>query len=373
MARYGMVLMIFAVTACAPKDEKVSGAVRSGNSGAEVQLSSGFPNRNDRSPEYARALLGEINDVTRKLEGVLGEVERTLSKEPQTPRTLASCETLKDAVAPLDGMGVLKYTLAFDACEEVNSDFQGKMAGSENYLAVLTKATAEGTLGESSSVASEIRVDSQNLNRDLKQAKNPRDWIALKSFSHLQAELVAQTELALTYKVSGVSSSLYSLEVKSFTDTGTIQYKVSVFADYDRKSKKVVRVWTDDGFGDVAIKVLSARLPRNGRQVLRQEFLSSVDVSSPLKLQLDVSECAMPQGAFRTSFSIRNTTTAAEAKTLVFEQKQGFESVANEIRVVLAGDSSKTDTTPGLTKIGGEVCTSQKSPSWTFGFQNLLY
>ena len=70
-----LVLTLVAVS-CAPKDEKVStGGARGGQQQNDQDLPSGFPERNDRTPEYTAAMLFDVAEVAREIETVALAVE----------------------------------------------------------------------------------------------------------------------------------------------------------------------------------------------------------------------------------------------------------------------------------------------------------
>lgn len=389
ISQFVLVLALLVLSACAPKDEKVS--ARAGRSGTgsfsdEPLLATGFPDRNDRSPEFARALLADVVTVSRKIEVVLNEIDRPLVTPSETVLAisgggsavspnplLAPCEAIQYDSVPSGGVGTIKFSVNSNQCEESGPEFNGKKRGTETFFAVLGgqgPVDAGGVSGQR--VANLIRVETRGVERNLVPVQNKRDWISLKTFVFLEAELVNQTESVLTYKVKSETSAQFSLEIKAFSDSGSSSQDTKFFVDYDREKRRVSRVWTDVSYGQLELKIASARVPRGGKLTLRQEFRSTVDTNGqPLNFAMDLKSCSMPIGDLQTRFTIKSLARDADPKSFVLDQTRKFEAAVGEVRLV-SGSVGSEAAGPKVT-VNAETCTVEKAPSWTFGYQGLFY
>ena len=352
-----LVLTLVAVS-CAPKDEKVStGGARGGQQQNDQDLPSGFPERNDRTPEYTAAMLFEVAEVAREIETVALAVE-ALNTPPVvvTPAALVAPTCVK--TTNLNGpLGTLKLLNRYEDCKEIGADFEATLRGSENIFAALSGA-------DGNKRASVIRVETHGLSRQLISLKNKKDSIGLRHFRFLDADLISESSGILTYKVFYDSDSTYDLNLKPFVDSGNLLSNVRGYFDFDLSKKRIVRFWTDDENKRVGIFVKSGRTPRGGRNTLRQEFAAIAELT---ELSLDLSNCEAPSGSFNVEFGIksfgRDAQIATEGgKKYYFYKKSEVKTAANGIGI-LSGNSP----------VKVSVCAKDGSFPISEGLAGLLY
>ncbi|MBK7892507.1 MAG: hypothetical protein IPJ84_17170 [Bdellovibrionales bacterium] len=354
-----LVLTLVAVS-CSPKDEKVStGGTRGGQQQNDQDLPSGFPERNDRTPEYTAAMLFEVAEVAREIETVALAVE-ALNTPPVpvavTPVALVAPTCVK--TTNLNGpLGTLKLLNRYEDCKEIGADFEATLRGSENIFAALSGA-------DGNKRASVIRAETHGLPKQLVPLKNKKDSLSLKQFRFLDADLVSENAGILTYKVYYESDSTYQLDLKPYIDSGSLFSRVHGFIDFDLEKKRVVRFWTDETARQVAILVKSNRTPRGGRNTLRQEFYVS---AQPAELALDLSSCVAPTGDFTARFAIKSFGRDVQAvtqggKVNFFDKKSEMKTAANGIGI-LSGNSP----------VKVSVCAKDGSFPISEGLAGLLY
>lgn len=352
-----LVLTLVAVS-CSPKDEKVStGGARGGQQQNDQDLPSGFPERNDRTPEYTAAMLFEVAEVAREIETVALAVE-ALNTPPVavTPAALTtpSCVKTTNLGGPL---GTLKLLNRYEDCKEIGADFEATQRGSENIFAALSGA-------DGNKRASVIRVETHGLPKQLVPLKNKKDSLSLKQFRFLDADLVSENAGVLTYKVFYESDSAYQLDLKPYVDSGSLFSTVRGYVDFDLASKRVVRFWTDETAGKVSVIVKSGRTPRGGRNTLRQEFYAS---ALPAALALDLSSCAAPTGEFKTRFSIKSFGRDVQAATE--GGKKYFLDKESEVKTAANGIGILSGSSP----VKVSVCAKDGSFPISEGLAGLLY
>ncbi len=352
-----LVLTLVAVS-CAPKDEKVStGGARGGQQQNDQDLPSGFPERNDRTPEYTAAMLFEVAEVAREIETVALAVE-ALNAPPNAaaPAALVAPSCVKTTNLN-SAAGTMKRINSYEDCKETSVAYAANQRGTENVLAVITG-------NDGAKRASVVRVSTQGMAKSLTPVANKKDSLELKQFRFLDADLVSDQSGVLTYKVSYTSDSRYFVNLKAFTDDGSVFSNVRGYVDFDLAQKRVVRFWTDADNARVSVLVKSGRTPRGGHNTLHQEFYGS---GQPAELVLNLAGCVAPTGEFKTRFSIKSFGRDVQAATE--GGKKYFLDKESEVKTTANGIGVLSGSSP----VKVSVCAIDGSFPVSEGVQGLLY
>lgn len=374
---FGLFLVIGGLGAgCTPKDIKVStrgGFTGSGGGATDASFS-------DRSSEYSRAMLIELADVARDIETAIQASEATTAtgttspvtspgapeadvaaeadvETPVRPLVTPACEVTTAQSSP---KGTLKFETDIQNCKEKGATFEGTRYGKKVTFATLSDER------RSKPFPSFIRVEAKGLDAFLKPNVNPKDALRVKSYRFLEAEYLATEEMTLVYRVSFESMSHYSLDLKAFTDNGTIRSTVTGLMTYDQTTGRISGYTSTDANDRMGVKVESARMGRSGGRIVRQEFFGS---ATSTNLLLNLSNCELPLGVLKTRFTVK--PLSGDKKYLI-DANGSFESLKDEL--VTFDKGSDTDATKATgPRLQAKLCSESQSITMTEFFAGLLY
>lgn len=361
---------------CAPKDIKVS------NRGGGFTASGGttdasFP---DRSSEYSRAMLIDLADAARDLEMAIEAVRvsendavpldanlgadvgavdesRSISGLKVSQLVTPACEVTTKASSP---KGTLKLETDVQNCREKGETFEGSRFGKRVMFATVLKESANDQ-----AFPTFIRVEAKGVEAILKPNVNPKDTLRVKTYRFLEAEYLATEEMTRVYRVSLESTSHYSLDLKSFSDAGTIRSTLTGLMTYDLTTRTMSGYTGVEPSDRMGVKVDSAREGRSGGRVVRQEFFGS---ATAVNLGLNLSDCQLPMGVLKTRFTVK--PLSGDKKYLI-DSVGSFESLRDELVFVEPAAADGTQKT--VRRIQAKLCSSENALTMTEFFAGLLY
>jgi hypothetical protein len=382
---------------CQPKDEKVSTrkpfAPRTGSaSGAPANLAF-----EDRSLEYSRSMLVELNLIASQVESTLSVSQKLLEPQPQDedPNVKYHLARLADAlrwvkvlideklgrptgdvlVAPGPGEvaakvpapcrltrnltspeGTLEFLTETRDCKDQGKEFDAQSFGREVAFVVL------GTKNERP-FAKAMRIQSKGMDTNLRPLSNPKDSLKARFFRFLDVQYVSSEGELDLYRYFHESEGTYFLDLKAFTDDGVIRTKQAGILVVESTTGKVREFRSIEKSDRFDLTVESSRKCRNcTNNSARQEFRSSGIVSM---LELDLEKCLLPQGIVEARYTIRDLSSRDKKYLVDVSSKLGS---AGE----LVRDLSKAGTET-RSKVSASACAADKTTSPSEFFSGLLY
>lgn len=349
------------LSACAPKDEKVS------NRGGGFRASTGTIPAvlGDRVNEYSRSMLIEISDVARQAEEALNMVD----PNPAANKDANKDTPPTDSPQPLKTVGckVSQYTPSAErtqrvetdikGCKETGASFEGVQYGREVLFATLEAVDGQPLRANMAS------VDGKGIETSLKFNANPRDTLRVKTNRFLELLYLRDEGSLRLYAFAFESYSSYFLNVKAFTDNGTFKTSVMGLFLYDPTARRVVEFRAGEaapnGRAMMNLLVQSARQGRAGEKVVPHQFFGSAAIKS---LALDLAACSLPVGTMDVRFT--DGEIGAKPGEYVTDSKTSVDSFKDYI--LNNGKAAST-------KTSAKLCSPEEQITMTEFYAGLVY
>jgi hypothetical protein len=363
-----------ALIGCQPKDEKVSTRRpftprTNSNTGTPAEL--GFE---DRSLEYSRSMLAELNLIAGQVENTLAASRKAVAantaggqldlfSEPsvevvETPAegtapAKPACRTSREFNSP---EGTLELMTETKDCKDKGQEFEAQSFGREIAFVVL------GAKNERPFVKA-MRVQSKGMDTNLRPLSNPKDSLKARFFRFLDVRYVGSEGEFELYRFFYESEGNYFLNLKAFTDDGVIRTKQSGVLVVDALSGKVQGFRATEKSDRFDLTVESNRKCRScTNNTARQEFRASAVVSS---FELNLEQCQLPKGLVEARFTIKDLN--ARDKKYSVDVTSKLESTHELVRNLAKGDAETRS------KVSSATCAADKSLSPSEFFSGLLY
>lgn len=350
-----------ALIGCQPKDEKVSTrrpfTPRTGsNSGTPAAL--GF---DDRSLEYSRSMLAELNLIAGQVENTLAAsrqatsaaAEGQLDLFPEAAPTKPACRSLR--VFP-SLAGTLELMTETKDCKDKGQVFDAQSFGREIAFVVL------GDKNERP-FAKAMRIQSKGMDTNLRPLSNPKDSLKVRFFRFLDVQYVGTEGPVDLYRFYYEAEGNYFLDLKAFTDDGVIRTNQAGILLVDSETGKVLGFRATEKSDRFDLTVESNRKCRVcENNTARQEFRASGVVSS---FAIDLEQCRLPQGLLEARFTIRDLSS--RDKKYLVDVSTKLESADQSVRDLAKGESETRS------KVSSTACAADNSLSPSEFFSGLLF
>lgn len=363
-----------ALIGCQPKDEKVSTRRpftprTNTNTGVAAEL-----RFEDRSLEYSRSMLAELNLIAGQVENTLATSRKAVAAKavsglvdpfgdkaavtPEAPTEGATpvkpdCRTAREFTSP---EGTLEFLTETKDCKDKGTMFDAQSFGREIAFVVL------GAKGERPFVKA-MRIQSKGMETNLRPLSNPKDLLKARFFRFLDVRYVGSEGDVDLYRFYYETEGNYFLDLKPFTDDGVIRTKQAGILLVDSFSGKVQGYRATEKSDRFDITVESNRRCRScASNTARQEFRASGLVSS---FAVDLEQCRLPQGLVESRFTIRDLS--ARDKKYLVDVSSKMESADAAVRNLAKGESETRS------KVSATACAADKSLSPSEFFSGLLY
>lgn len=351
-----------ALIGCQPKDEKVSTrrpfTPRTGaNSGAPGAL--GFDNR---SLEYSRSMLAELNLIAGQVENTLAASRKAVAAAaadgqldlfPEAAPAKPACRTLRVFPSPA---GTLELMTETKDCKDKGQVFDAQSFGREIAFVVL------GDKNERP-FAKAMRIQSKGMDTNLRPLSNPKDFLKVRFFRFLDVQHVGTEGPVDLYRFYYEAEGNYFLDLKAFTDDGVIRTKQAGILLVDSETGKVQGFRATEKSDRFDLTVESNRKCRVcENNTARQEFRASGVVSS---FAMDLEQCRLPQGLVEARFTIRDLSS--RDKKYLVDVSTKLESADQSVRDLAKGESETRS------KVSSTACAADNSLSPSEFFSGLLF